>query len=109
MKLGCPLCENAFRLVSAEGWDMAKVNIVHPQHQSIPATLKIYTIYEHPKDFPDHFVLRGFTITKDKPIPDKDPLLFKTLEMARKLLEGSGKTRLARNPSDDPCIVESWL
>lgn len=71
--------------------------------------LKLFTIYDHPKDYPDHFVVRGFTIAGGVPIPDKEPLLFKYLEVARQLMLGAGKHRLPPNPEDDPVIVESWI
>jgi hypothetical protein len=74
----------------------------------MPDKLKIYTVYDHPKDYPNNYVIRGYTID-GKPLPDEEPLLFTNLDVGRQLMEAAGKTRISRAPEDDPCIVESWL
>jgi hypothetical protein len=66
----------------------------------------IWTIYERPTDHPLHFVVRmWFGET-----PDPRAGLCATLDIARELvLDAGGSVRLARAPTDAPCIVESWI
>ena len=71
--------------------------------------LSIWTIYEHPGDYPDGFVVRKFDIVhgKTEPVPS---IAFgaPTLETARSLLP-AGLRRLPRAETDEPQIVESWI
>lgn len=69
--------------------------------------LKIWTIYDHPKDFPDSFVARKFIGYE----PTKEILVAGTLPEIRQVIKkSSGKLhRIHRSPDDDPKIVESWL
>lgn len=66
-------------------------------------------IYDHPKDFPDSFVVRS-----QWPLPggviafSKVARTAPTLEAARKLIP-QGLYCIKRSPEDDPVIVESWL
>lgn len=71
--------------------------------------LRTWTIYDHPRDHPDHFVVRGWTATAHHdPIPDPHVRLARSLDEARDLLP-HGLYRLERQTNDDPCIVETWL
>jgi hypothetical protein len=66
----------------------------------------IWTIYDHPRDFPNHFVVRRWF----GECPEPDPALCDSLEAARILIGRSGGSlRLNRAPTDDPSIIESWL
>lgn len=71
--------------------------------------LRMFTIYDHPADHPDHFVVRGWTIGPGAPIPDDEVLLADTLELARELVPPASDTCLPRQPNDDPKIIETWL
>ncbi len=67
-------------------------------------TIDIWVVYDKPKDFPEDFVARlwknhSATSTFHKA---------KSLEELRNLLP-SGLACIARNETDDPCIVECWL
>lgn len=67
--------------------------------------MKFWTIYDHPKDYPNHFVARLWII--DKPT---DMLLTAfDIEELRERFASEGMTRLERFPQDDPCIVEVWM
>lgn len=70
--------------------------------------LRTYTIYERPLDFPEKFVVRGFTIRADSAEPDARVQVADTLEEARALIP-YGCVCLARDPDDEPQIVETWL
>jgi hypothetical protein len=68
----------------------------------------VYTIYDHPGDYPNHFVVRCTLIYQGKVMPDDHAWLAPTLEQAR-LFIPPGLNPLPRNPEDDPVIVECWL
>lgn len=67
--------------------------------------LSIWTIYDHPKDFPDQFVARLFVGEE----PSNIVLVSEDIEQLRAALASNGLTVLCRSPSDDPKIVEVWL
>ncbi len=71
--------------------------------------LVMYTIYDHPKDFPDKFVVRAHIVASDgKQYASTDCQLADTLEEARTFVPRD-KVRTARHPADDPVIVETWV
>lgn len=70
--------------------------------------LTIFTIYEKPKDQPEHFVVRQwFTNGERDPLPGEAKLA-KTLGEARAWIP-HGLVRFDRNPADDPSIIETWI
>lgn len=71
----------------------------------MPDKLSIWTVYENPKDFPGLFVARRWVGLK----PTTDFFAHTELEPVRDFLRGLGLTCLERHPSDDPCILETWL
>lgn len=73
--------------------------------------LTLYTIYDHPIDFPDHFVVRAYFIYSGntEPVPDRFVKLYKDLESARERLRQMGLYRIPRDPSDKQAIVETWI
>lgn len=71
--------------------------------------LFVYTIYDHPKDYPDHFVVRRKKIANGFPETDGSFLKFaETLDLAR-LHIPAGLYRMERDVSDYPSIVESYI
>jgi hypothetical protein len=73
--------------------------------------LCMWTIFEHPLDAPYAFVARQFIAREGEAIATDRALFGETLDEVRALL-----TRLyphlicfARNDSDEPQIVETWL
>jgi hypothetical protein len=78
------------------------------QELEIGAALEMFTIYRHPSDYPDKFVVRRFLVT-DKPNPDKTPCaVCNNLNDARAAIP-FGMVCVDRQPSDDPVIIETWL
>jgi hypothetical protein len=71
-------------------------------------TILQYAIYDHPRDYPDHFVVREWRITGDQIEPAEDCWLTQSLEDARKLIP-SGFYCIGRWRGDDPVIVEVWI
>jgi hypothetical protein len=68
-------------------------------------TLSIWTVYDHPSDFPDRFVARRFVLDQ----PTEDYLYSEDIGSLRAVLMARGLTKLHRHPSDDPVIMETWL
>lgn len=67
-------------------------------------SLSLWTIYDHPDDFPHTHVARRFE--NDQPTDD---VLVGHVEVLRHYFEDQGLTCLVRDPSDDPVIVETWV
>jgi hypothetical protein len=67
--------------------------------------LSIWTIYDHPTDYPDCFVARRFVYDK----PTNDIVTSNNLEYLRAIMIKSGLICFLRSPDDDPIIIESWL
>ena len=66
----------------------------------------MWTVYDHPRDQPDKFVVRMFYGEVWTPIG----FLFDTLDEARSWVQyNGGCVRIPRSPDDDPVIVETWL
>jgi len=72
--------------------------------------LRLWTIYKHPKDFPDSYVARQFEVTPDQGArPTASIVIASSLEFLREQMMDMGLVKLARSPEDDPVIVETWL
>lgn len=70
--------------------------------------LEIWTVYDHPSDFPDGWIARRFVNDRPQSGP-LDTIRSDNLDRLRFVLAEKGLTRLDRHPSDDPTIVETWL
>jgi hypothetical protein len=74
--------------------------------------LRMWTLYENPRDFPGMFVLREWAVTGN---PDGEPrplpgvFVAPRLEPLRAEMERRGLFRMPRNPDDEPQIVETWI
>lgn len=71
-------------------------------------TLKIWTIYENPKDYPGLFVVRCWLVQGAAVGASNVCHSAKTLDEARSYVPPY-LHRLNRMPGDDPCIVETWI
>lgn len=65
----------------------------------------IWVVYDHPKDYPKHYVARYWNGWEKT---DEIMLSFK-LELLQLDLSSMGLVQLSRSDKDDPCIVEVWL
>ncbi len=74
----------------------------------MPAEMVGYTIYDHPKDYPDNFVVRRWTVSTAGVFWDAKCQLATTLEEARRLVP-DGTLGIPRFEEDDPVIVETWF
>lgn len=66
-----------------------------------------YTIYRHPKDFPEFYAVRKWLIDAKGLRPFNVACLCQTLDEAREVIPW-GMHCLTRDPQDDPVIVEVW-
>jgi hypothetical protein len=80
------------------------------------APLTMLTIYAHPTDYPEGFVLRrwyvGTAAPGQEPAPVPSAVSYKcpSLEAAREMaVRMGGSIPLPRMPGDAPCIVETWV
>jgi hypothetical protein len=66
--------------------------------------MEMWVVFDHPRDFPNHFVVRVFLNDR----PTDRAYLCNSLEEARKLIP-SDKFCIQRDLSDDPVILETWI
>jgi hypothetical protein len=71
--------------------------------------LTMWTIYDHPIDFPNGFVAREWVIPKDgPPRPVGKPITADSLDLVRAALPPDLYC-LGRSDPDDSVIVETWI
>jgi hypothetical protein len=68
----------------------------------------MYTIYDHPRDYPEKFVVRRCVVMATGEIEHLDGYACDTLEQARALVP-PGLFCQPRQTEDDPVIVETWF
>lgn len=72
---------------------------------------EMWTVYDHPTDYPDHFVARCWEIWgggRDI-VATGRYLKADSLDAIRFTLEAWGLTPMMRGEADDPLIVETWI
>ncbi len=69
--------------------------------------LLVWTIYDHPLDFPDGYVVRPHSSKHARPLN----LVFAHAQLAvvRAALQHLGLTCLPRDASDPPAVLETWI
>jgi len=67
-----------------------------------------WTIYDHPRDYPDVFVARRWYAQAGAVVPTHEMFTAGTLDELRALLP-PGLVLLPRMPGDHPNIVEVWI
>jgi hypothetical protein len=70
--------------------------------------LALWTVYDHPSDFPDRFIARLWLVSRTGTVMTEETVSAATLEELRDRLP-PGLYRLDRDPNDDPVVVETWL
>ena len=74
------------------------------------SALQIWVVYEHPSDYPAHYVARRHDVGTDGSMPTRSICTSASLEGLRALLRAMGLRMLwPREARDDPVIVETWL
>jgi hypothetical protein len=71
--------------------------------------IDIWTVYDHPRDFPEKYVGRLHVIGRLGSEPTDHVIVADTLEEIRAMMMAKGLFCLTRHPDDDPVIVEVWL
>jgi hypothetical protein len=76
---------------------------------SAPPVLRMFTVYDHPLDYPHDYVVRGACIFPGRVQPDLTPFaIHPSLEAVRDALP-PGLSCIPRHPDDDPAVLEVWL
>lgn len=70
--------------------------------------LVMWTVYDHPRDYPTKFVARRSEIRGGVAYMTNDMFVADSLDELRAWLP-PGMSRMSRFPADDPVIVEVWL
>lgn len=68
-------------------------------------SLPLWTIYEHPHDFPNNYVARLWNMDQ----PSTTIIVTPDLETLREQMMEMHLTPIPRWADDDPCIVEVWV
>jgi hypothetical protein len=73
--------------------------------------LRMYTIYDHPTDYPHHWVVRGLSVKAGGQIVhDAERVLCKTLSEARNEIVKRYPSAVFLTADDpDPHIAEVWI
>jgi hypothetical protein len=66
----------------------------------------MWTIYDHPRDFPRHVVVRAVAVGIGKAAC---ACLYDTLAEAREDCARLASVPMPRDPDDDEVIVETWI
>lgn len=71
--------------------------------------LSMWTVYDHPDDFPRMFIARRYEVTALQIKTTVDALASEDLESIRKHLRRLGLTVVGRYEDDDPKTLETWI
>ncbi|RBB38872.1 hypothetical protein DPV79_15950 [Burkholderia reimsis] len=71
----------------------------------------MWVIYERPRDYPEQYVARRLRANSGGGVITLrgDVILGDTLDEVRARLKPFGLHRIARDPRDEPQVVETWL
>jgi hypothetical protein len=78
---------------------------------TVSRCLSMWVVYDHPKDFPDHYVARQWLVRAASVSPTTSVVQSDDLETIREMmLTQMGKHCIGRcYDGDDPKIVEVWI
>jgi len=71
--------------------------------------LILWTVYDHPSDYPHNFVARKFLVDDKGSTPTHAVIVADSIDCIRRQLVLWGLTCLTRSRDDDPNIVETWI
>lgn len=74
-------------------------------------TIEMWTIYDHPLDFPDQFVARRWSVVRGSltPIPSDKYLKSASLDDLHRHFRACGYEWLPRMEDDDPVILGIYM
>jgi hypothetical protein len=70
--------------------------------------LKNYVVYQHPRDYPNDYVMRVFEVTSAGATPTDEVVVSPSLKLVRQSIP-PGCICISRSIGDDPVILETWL
>lgn len=73
--------------------------------------LSMWTVYDHPTDYPEGYLARRFEVTAEGATPMLDCIAGPSLDAVRQhLIHHAGMSAaLARSPDDHPNVLETWI
>lgn len=71
--------------------------------------LAMWTIYDHPADYPDGFIARMHEVATKGGTHPTSKTLKGELDELRQLFWRAGLLKVTRHPQDEPQIVETWV
>lgn len=71
--------------------------------------LPMWTVYDHPSDFPECYVARKFLAHAEGAVATDEIIVCEDLTAIREVLAVKGLTPLMRNEEDDARIIETWV
>lgn len=75
-----------------------------------PGMFRTYTLFDHPDDYPECYVLRTHAVLSGWPDPIPEGVqLFADVADAREWCVKRGLARMERHPTDPPGVIEVWL
>jgi hypothetical protein len=86
--------------------------ILRSQHESAQrGALSMWTVYDHPRDYPDCFVARRWESSggSPEPVATADMIAAHDLKELRDCFFNAGLVVIPRAESDQPQIVEVWM
>jgi hypothetical protein len=84
--------------------------VMLPHELPIPEdALALWVIYDHPRDYPDYYVLRPQIVAGAKVVTSTVAWTSKSVEALREVMEDMGLHCMPRQDDDDPVIVETWI
>jgi len=72
--------------------------------------LEMWVVYDHPRDFPNTFVARKWTVGNGRAErPTDDIIVSPEITALRKMLALKGLICTVRHPTDEPQVMEVWF
>lgn len=96
------ICGEAVHLRPGDPLPAAKVRVIDQR-------LRMFSIYDHPRDFPDCFVVRPWRVGGGHVEPEPIVCLCDRIFPLQQGLAALGLARILPEPGDDPAILETWL
>lgn len=71
--------------------------------------IQMFTIYDHPKDYPGCYIARKWLIGPGSVNATTDIIIGTDVSKIREKIKKLGFSRIPRSVNDDPVILETWM
>lgn len=71
--------------------------------------LTVWTIYDHPADYREGFVLRAHFVMDDGAVQADTAAWYADQVDKLRIMVPPDRVRMTRHPDDDPAILETWI